>query len=150
MSLVDRFGEYAATFEEVYERNDWSLLDEYFTENAVYETFGGPPFGAVLEGRETIFSQLEKTLDTFDRRFESRDLQILDGPNERDGGVWIRWRVVYRAGTAPPLVMEGEETAYFEGNRIRRLEDRFTGESAKEAVRWLEEHGSHMKPASDA
>ena len=52
-----------------------------------------------------------------------------------------------RAGAAPALVIEGEETAHFEGDRIRRLEDRFTGESAKEATRWLEKHGSQMKPA---
>ena len=121
MSLAERFAQYAATFEEVYKRDDWSLLDEYFTEDAVYETFADPPFGGVLEGRDAIFSQLKTILDTFDRRFESRDLKLIDGPNEQDGAVWIRWRVTYRVGTAPALVIEGEETAHFEGDRIRRL-----------------------------
>ncbi len=147
MSLTERFAQYAAAFEEVYKKDDWSLLDEYFTEDAVYETFADPPFGGVLEGRDAIFSQLKTILDTFDRRFESRDLELLDGPNEQDGAVWVRWRVVYRVGTAPALVVEGEETANFEGDRIRRLEDRFTDESVKEVTRWLEEHGSQMKPA---
>ena len=143
---IDRFQAYAAAFEEVYTNDDWSLLEPFFAEDAVYETLADPPFGALLEGRDTIFSELKKTLDTFDRRFESRELELLEGPAERDGGVWIRWRAIYRAGTAPALTMEGEETATFEGDRIVRLEDRFPPETSKEAIRWFEEYGSQLRP----
>ena len=133
MNPIERFGQYAAAFEECFADNDWSRLEPFFTEDAVYETFADPPFGGRIEGRDAIFSQLKASLDTFDRRFESRDLEILEGPNEQDGAVWIRWRAVYRAGAAPTLVIEGEETASFEGDRISRLEDRFTDESSKKA-----------------
>ncbi len=146
MNLTERFAQYAAAFEEVYKRDDWSPLDDYFTEDAVYETFAGPPFGGVLEGRDAIFSQLKTILDTFDRRFESRDLELLDGPKEQDGAVWVRWRVVYRVGTAPALVVEGEETANFEGDRIRRLEDRYPPEASPIMEAWFDANGSRLRP----
>lgn len=44
MSQVRRFQEYADAFEKVFENDDWSVLEPYFTEDAVYETIAGPPF----------------------------------------------------------------------------------------------------------
>lgn len=146
MSEIERFGAYAAAFEAVYENDDWSLLDEYFSEDAVYETLADPPFGGRHEGRETLFKDLKQTLDTFDRRFDSRELELLEGPEMRDGAVWIRWRATYRVGDAPPLSMDGEERATFQGDRIVRLEDRMPPETSKAATEWFEAHAGKLKP----
>jgi len=146
MSQVRRFQEYADAFEKVFENDDWSVLEPYFSEDAVYETIAGPPFGGKIEGRKALFAQLKQNLDGFDRRFDSRELELLEGPAERDGKVWIRWRATYRLAGKPPLVLEGEETASFEGDRIRRLEDRFGGD-ASAVTGWLEQYGALLGTA---
>ena len=83
-------------------------------------------------------------LDGNDRRFDARELEMLAGPENRDGSAWIRWRVTYRVEGAPPLVMEGEETATFEGDRIRRLEDRYEAEMKQRISSYLKEHGEKL------
>lgn len=147
MDPVARFQQYADAFEEVYENDDWSLLEPYFAENAVYAIDAAPPFGARHEGRDKVFAALKESLDGNDRRFDSRTLEILEGPQLRDGAVWIRWRVSYsRAGT-PGMTMEGSETARFEGDRIAVLEDKFTDASQVSVLQFLGAHGDKLKPA---
>ena len=46
MSRIPRFVAYAAEFEKAFENDDWSLLEPFFSEDAVYET------GLPLLGRE--------------------------------------------------------------------------------------------------
>lgn len=145
MSLVERFAQYAAAFEIVFEKDDWSLLEPYFTEEAVYETFGDEPLAGRHKGRDAVFRHLKQSLDGFDRRCESRELEVIEGPEERDGGVWMRWRVTYRAGDAPPLAMAGEETATFEGDRICRLEDRFAPNTGKQMVAWMAANAGKLR-----
>jgi hypothetical protein len=147
MSLVERFGAYAAAFEVVFEKDDWSVLEPFFTEDAVYELLGGPPFEGRHEGREAAFAHLKQSLNSFDRRFDSREIEMLEGPLERDGAVWMRWRVTYGVADAPPLVIDGEGIAEFEGDRIRRLEDDFAEGTAAAALSWMGEHGAKLRPA---
>ena len=144
MDPVQRFSEYAEAFEDVFKSDDWSLLEPYFSEDAVYETIAEGPFAGRQDGRDAVFAQLKQTLDTFDRRFDSRTLDLQEGPLLREGKAWIRWRVTYAKAGAPDLVLEGEETAEFEGDRIRRLEDRFTEASARGALEWMGAHGAKL------
>jgi hypothetical protein len=147
MNPVERFAQYAAAFEVVFEKDDWSLLEPYFTENAVYETIGDGPLAGRHEGREAVFRHLKESLDGFDRRCDARELEVLEGPEDRDGDVWMRWRVTYRAGDAPPLAMAGEETARFEGDRICGLEDRFAPDTGKEMLAWMGANARHLRGA---
>ena len=144
MSIVARFGEYAAAFEKVFENDDWSILEPYFTENAVYEVLANPPLGGRQDGRDNIFSGIKIALDTFDRRFDGRVLELVDGPEVRDGAVWIRWRGTYQLSEAPDFILEGEETAHFEGDRISRLEDTFSEGTDEKLQRYMEEHGAKL------
>ena len=137
MSLIDRFQAYADAFEVFVQGNDASVLEPYFTQDAVYETIGEPPLGGKQEGRDAIFAYMKLSLDGFDRKFDSRELVLVEGPEERGESVWMRWRVSYKVGDAPPLVAEGEETASFEGDRIVRLEDRWSADSPKILNDWM-------------
>ena len=87
MDLVKLFGEYAAAFERVYQNDEWAELEPYFTEDAVYEIEGGPPFGGRAAGRPALLAHLEKSVNAFDRRFPRRSLQLLEGPTLRQGQV---------------------------------------------------------------
>ena len=146
MSSLARFQQYAEAFEEVYESDDWSLLEPYFTEGAVYEVHAAPPFGARSEGRDNVFAALKTSLDMSDRRFDSRALEILEGPEIRDGAVWFRWRASYGLAGTSGMAIEGVETARFEGDRIALLEDTFTEESQAAVLQFLGAHGDKLKP----
>ncbi len=146
MSIVDRFNAYAAAFEDAYASDDWSKLDPFFTEDAVYETFADPPFGGAIEGREAIKAYFKQVCATFDRRFDSRTVELLTPPTDRDGAVWFRWAAIYTLAGVPALRMEGEETVTFDGDRIRRLEDRMPPATVQRAQAYLAQHGDKLKP----
>jgi ketosteroid isomerase-like protein len=145
MSLASRFAEYAAAFEDAYATDDWSKLEPYFTEDAVYETIADPPFGNRTEGRAAVQRFFKQVVDGFDRRFDTRTVEMLEGPVERGNAVWIRWAAIYTLAGAPPLRMEGEETATFEGERIGRLEDRMPAADTQRVVAYMGEHGARLK-----
>jgi len=148
MDLIQRFGDYAAAFERAYQSDDWSQLEPYFTEDAVYEVKGGPPFGGRVEGRSALIAHLHRSVDAFDRRFPSRRLELLDGPSLRGQRVWIRWRASYSGPGIPELVLDGEENASFEGDRIALLEDVFPPEATGITETWFRSFGSLLAPAA--
>ena len=145
MSNIPRFVGYAAAFEKAYENDDWVELEGWFSEDAIYE-IGLPILGAErCEGRAAILAWFPDVLDRFDRRFASRELLLLDGPKELDGGdVWIRGSAKYRAEGIPDLVLILEETVRFEGEQIVHLEDRYTAEMAEGVARFAQKYASRL------
>jgi len=146
MDTTQRFLAYAAAFEVAYATDDWSHLDPFFTEDAVYETLADPPFGNRSEGIEGVKAAFKQVVTGFDRRFDSRAVEIVEGPIDRNGTVWFRWVATYTLAGAPALRMQGEETAVFAGDRIRRLEDRISAADGQQVLAYLAEYGSKLKP----
>jgi hypothetical protein len=144
MSPIAHFARYAAAFEKAYESDDWSGVEPFFREDAVYEVGLAPPMGGVFEGRPAILAYFQRVLDGFDRRFASREIGLVEGPREQDGAVWIRGRVLYTAPGVPDLAFELEETAAFDGERIRRLEDRYDPDTLRAIETYLGEHGAKL------
>ena len=145
MSAIPRFVAYAAEFEKSFESDDWSLLEPFFHEDAVYE-IGLPLLGRErCEGRDAILAWFPDVLDRFDRRFASRTLELLEGPEEKqDGEVWIRGSATYRSEGFPDFVLVLEETVRFEDDRIVYLEDRYTAEMAAETERFARDYGPKL------
>jgi len=143
---VERFEQYAADFEVAYENDDWSLVERHFAEDAVYETLAGPPMGACHEGRDAVLASFKQVLDAFDRRFDSREVTFLEGPEMRDGSVWLRALANYAVAGAPDLPIEGEATATFNGDGIIRLEDRYPEGVADVVLQYLNAHGAKLHP----
>ena len=125
MSKIARFAAYAAAFEKSFASDDWSLVEPFFTEAAVYEVDLEPPMGGCFEGRKAILAYFKQVLDRFDRHFASRELALLEGPKEEGDSVWIRGSATYRAPGVPAFVLELKEVVRFEGDRIYRLEDHY-------------------------
>lgn len=146
MGIIDRFMAYAAAFEEAYVSDNWSQLEPFFTEDAVYVSIAPVPFGGEYKGRTAVLRQFQKAVNDFDRRFDSRKLEILEGPIEQDGSVWIRGAVTYALAGAPDCRMVAEERAVFTGDRISRLEDVFTDAEAERVGTYLAQHGAKLKP----
>jgi len=143
MSSIPRFAAYAAAFEKAYESNDWSLVEPFFEEDAVYEVRDFPaPLGGVVRGRAAILAYFDRVLNGFDRKFGARAVELVEGPRESDGAVWLKGRAIYTTPGLPDLVFELEETATFEGDRIRRLEDRYERAEIEKVLAWARTHGA--------
>jgi hypothetical protein len=150
MNPVERFVAYAQAFEEAFANDDWSVVEPHFTEDAIYEILAEPPLGGRHEGRDAVLAFLKLSLDTFDRRFDSRALEVLEGPEQRGDGVWLRWRVTYAIAGAPDLSFGGEETLEFAGDRIARLEDRYAEGAVAPVMQYMGEHGEKLHPVGGA
>lgn len=144
MSLIPHFARYAAAFEEAYASDDWSIVEPFFTEDAVYEVTLRPPMGGRFEGREAILAYFKRVLDGFDRRFASREVALVEGPRESEGSVWLRGSARYTAEGVPDLSFELEETAWFDGERIRRLEDRYAASEVERMQAYAARHGDAL------
>lgn len=149
MDPIRRFGEYAAAFEKAYAEDDWSVLEPFFTEDAVYETLADEPLGGVAEGREAVLAWFQRSIDGFDRRFATREVSLVAGPELREDAVWMRWRARYTLPGAPPLEIEGEERAWLEGDRIRRLEDRMEPDAGKRAIEHMGAHAGKLRDSKN-
>jgi SnoaL-like domain len=144
MSLIPRFGAYAAAFEKAYVADEWSLVEPFFTEDAVYDAGLPDLLGGEIEGRAAILDYFRDVLNRFDRRFASRRVELLEGPREDRDSVWIKGRALYTAAGAPDLAFDLEETAHFEGERIRRLADVYAPEEHGKLAAYLEAHGTRL------
>ena len=138
MSILQRYQAYAEAFEQSYADDDWSHIEPFFTENAVYE--GEPD----AKGRDAVLARLKGGVDAFDRRMDSRTLDFQ--PPTVDGDtLTVRWKVVYTKRGVPDLVISGVETAVFEGDRIARLGGSFDPEAQKALDKWMAAHGSVLQ-----
>ena len=79
MTLAQRFEAYAADFERTFVDDDWSRLEQYFTEDAVYST---PANALRVLGREKVLAVLRAAVSGFDGRCDSRVLVTTEGPDE--------------------------------------------------------------------
>ena len=145
MDPTARFMEYAAAFEQAYATDDWSKIEPFFTDDAVYQPL--PAFGGPIAGRAALTAAFKTMVDAFDRRFASRAVEVLEGPTVRNGSVWFRWAATYTMPGVPALRMTGEETAVFAGDRIHRLEDQMSDEEVKHVQAYLAAHAAKLKPA---
>jgi hypothetical protein len=140
MSNIPRFAAYAAAFEKSFASDDWTLVEPFFADNAVYDSGSAVFFGGRFEGRAAILAYFKRVLDAFDRRFESRDLALLEGPFDEGDSVRIRGSATYRAAGVPELVLVLEEIVTFDGDRIVHLEDRYEAAMQKEVEAYLEKY----------
>ncbi len=135
MTIADRYQAYAQAFEERYEDDDWSRIEEIFTEDAVYE---GEPEDA--RGRNAVLAKLKGGVDAFDRRMDSRTPDFQTPAVESDT-LTMKWKVTYTKADCPDLVISGVETAIFEGDRIKLLRDTFDPEAQKVMGEWMAAYG---------
>lgn len=116
MGIIDRYLAYADAFEESYADDDWSRIEPYFTDDAVYE--GDPD----ARGRAAVIAKLKGGVDAFDKRMDSRTPDF-DAPSADGDTLTMTWKVTYTKSGAPDLVISGSEVAVFDGDRIRLLRE---------------------------
>lgn len=137
MSIQDRYQAYADAFEESFVDDEWTRLEQYFTENAVYE--GDPE----ARGRDALLAKLKNGVDNFDRKMDKR-IPDFQTPSVEGDTLTMSWSVTYEKAGAPDLVISGVETAIFEGDRIALLRDTFDPAAEKAMGEWMAEHGAKL------
>ena len=138
MDPAKRFLEYATAFEQTYADDDWSRLEPYFSEDAVYSSTGEAPLGGRWQGRRQVLEHLRQIGGKLDEAntvralFQVREQLLayshvvgepLGEPTRGEDFFELAWRATYCKAGCPDLVFEGTERATFEGERIRLLED---------------------------
>jgi ketosteroid isomerase-like protein len=141
---IANFAAYAAAFEKAFESDDWSVVEPFFAEDAVYEVSAEPPFGGRFEGRKAVLAYFKEILDRLDRRFDSREIEMLEGPRENGNEVWIKGAAIYRAKGVPELRLVLEETVRFDGKRITYLTDQYEPAMEREFMDYVKTHGQKL------
>ena len=146
-AAVQTFMDYAKAFEETYADDDWSRLERFFHEQAVYEVVGGST-PCRLEGRDAVLAGLKKSVDGMDRRCDERKIKLTEGPEVKPtaGGeeVHLGWCVVYRRGDAPPVSMPGRSVATVVDGVITELRDLFDDAEIAGLRDWMAHYGADL------
>jgi hypothetical protein len=140
MSIAEQFYAYAGDFEKTYRDDDWSRLNPYFAEDAVYEV-DGAAIGCRIEGRDAIFRGIKKSLDGFDRKFDRRDIEVLDGPDVDGDELRLSWAVTYEKEGWTPYVLRGRSMARYRDGKLVHLRDEYDPSIADEMVAWQRDNG---------
>lgn len=153
MKLLDIFQAYVADFEKTVADNRWSRLEPYFTEGAIYQTYGNS--GRRTVGRAAIFKRLGRELDAFDRRCNWRRVTTTSGPEVDENRVLRSWVVTFHIDGAADLMIEGSERLTFDGDRIAILEEEPSESAERHLLAWMK-FNPHVfgprieSPAADA
>ena len=67
-----------------------------------------------------------------------------DEPEMEGNRLRVGWRIRYSKAGLPDLVIDGVETAVFEGERIAMLRDDFEPEAEATLQAWLAENGDRV------
>jgi hypothetical protein len=143
MNIKDRFLEYADAFEITYEDNDWSRLESFFTEGAVYETLPIELFGESASSLAAVMAKLEGSINGLDRLMDTRVVELTPPITEGDT-VRTNWTASYSKSGLPDLKIGGIEYARFEGDRIALLRDELDPGTEGELASWLAQHGESL------
>jgi hypothetical protein len=139
MSIQDCFLAYVDAFEITYKDNDWSRLEQYFTEGATYDS----GLGDAAHGRAAVMAKLESAVDGFDRLMDTRVVDFT--PPVTDGDtVRTQWTARYSKAGVPDLQFGGTEYAQFDGDRISHLRDELDAGTAEALNNWLGQHGESL------
>jgi hypothetical protein len=146
MTILEKFTAYAKDFEQTFIDDDWTRLNGYFADDAVYEV-RGVGFGCDLLGRSNIFRGIKRSLDNFDRRFDSRKIEVTSVPEVSEDTFSASWTVTYTKAGAPPFLLRGHTVVTYAGGRIIEMIDSYTEEMGREAAAWISQHAPDFNPA---
>lgn len=146
MDTLQTFLAYAADFEKTYVDDNWSRLTPYFADDAVYRV-ESDLMGCELIGPSAILAGMKKALDGFDRRLETRTIDVTAGPAIDGDEMTVSWTVTYTHGTLAPFGLRGESLARARDGKIVLLVDRYTPEMDDESRVWMRDSGLGLDPS---
>jgi len=146
MEILNQFMAYAEAFEKTYADDDWSRLQPYFAEDAVYEV-QSEVFGCSLRGPEAILAGLKKSVNGFDRKFAQRTIDVTAPPRVDGDELSLDWTVTYQQEGLTPFVLRGSSRAQFRDGKIIALVDSYDSSVTADAVAWQQANGVVLDPS---
>lgn len=147
MNTLETFLAYADDFEKTLRDDDWSRVERWFSDDAVYRV-ESELMGCELSGPAAIAAGMKKSLDGFDRRFDGRKIDIDEGPHVEGDELRVVWRVTYHLGDHPPYVLKGRSLARVEDGRVALLVDSYDDEElGAELQAWISKAGVELDPS---
>ena len=126
---------YASAFEQTLVDDDWTRLRPFFAADAVYEV-QSRDFGCRLVGPDAIFAGMKKSLNGFDRRFETRNVAVTSSPVVDGDEMRVGWTVTYGKAGVAPLPLRGRSTVRYRDGVIAQLTDAFDPDMERELADW--------------
>jgi hypothetical protein len=146
MDIMQQFMAYAGDFERTLADDEWTRLQRYFADDAVYEV-QAESFGCRLTGPAAIFAGIRKSLNGFDRKFAKRDIEVTSGPEISGDEMQMGWKVVYSKEGLPPFVLRGRSVVRYSGDKIVYLSDRYDPSMSVELADWQRRSGVTLDPS---
>lgn len=137
---------YAADFELSYTDDDWTRVRNHFAEDVVYEV-KAESFGCKLVGREAIVAGLKKSLDGFDRRFDTREIELVGEPKIDGEVLSAAWKVHYAKAGYDPFTLRGSSTARCVDGKVLHLMDVYELSAENEFAEWRRSNDLDVNPA---
>ena len=148
LDTIQTFMAYAADFEKTYADDDWERIKRHFADDAVYQV-KAKSFGCELIGPDAIAAGLKKSLDGFDRKFDSREIEIVTPPTVNEAGDELSsaWLVHYKKAGYEPFTLRGRSVARCADGKITRLTDIYEPSVEQEFVIWHQSNPLDVNPA---
>ena len=135
MKPLELFLRYAAAFERTVLDDEWERLEPFFDPQAVYE-IESRMVGARMVGPGAICAGIRRSLDGFDRRFDTRRLEPVGRPQISDDGCRIAWKAHYQKPGVEDLTLRGASRVRFRDGRIVEMVDTFSDEDEAAFRAW--------------
>jgi hypothetical protein len=145
MDNLTHFLAYAGDFEKTYKDDDWSRLRAYFTDDAVYEV-KGLGVDCRLQGSASIFKGIKRSLDHFDRTFESRKIAVTSDPEVDGDVIRIGWTVTYGKTGLEPFPLRGRTEVRYRDGKIAYLGDSYDADMERYAAEWSARNNFSVDP----
>lgn len=146
MDNLSHFMQYATAFEQTYADDDWARLMPFFADDAVYRVVSDV-FGCELHGPEAILRGIRKSVNGFDRRFATRQIDVTSGPDVDGDEVRLGWSVTYTLAGVEPFVLPGRSRARFRDGKLIELEDVYEASTMQAAAAWQQANGMTFDPS---
>ncbi len=146
MSQCSEFIHHTLIFEQAFITDDWSLLEPFYSADAIHTVLDGGPLACEDIGPAAIARGLGRGVHVVDRRFDVRIPQIIEGPTVREDGVWMRFRLTFRRAGLPELNIEGEHRTVHRGGRIVEFREVLAPGHGAMTETYLREHDAALRP----
>lgn len=144
---LSTFIQCAQAFEIAFITDDFSGLASFYTNDAVHTLTQCGPFGSSKKiGVDEIMEGFRLSVNTVDKRFDVRIPEILQGPEIRNGGIWMRFRLTFRRAGLPDLSVEGEHFQVFKNGKCIELVEHLDPGHGDHADEYLKTNDLHLKP----
>lgn len=135
MNVLELFLCYAGAFEQTVVDDDWERIERLFDPKAIYAV-ESRVVGATMVGPDAICAGLRRSLDGFDRRFDSRRLEPLGRPEVFEDGCRIDWKAHYRKAGVEDLTLRGSSLVRFRDGLLVQMVDTFSEQDEAAFQAW--------------